>query len=167
MLTTSLVHVLDQPACIKHSSKTKGLTQDQSSGITEVLSTISVSGGDGLVIQSCPTLCDPMDDSLPGFSVDETSQARILEWIAIPFSRDPSNQGIQSGSPALHVDSLQTELPGKWRCELQPARLLCSWGFPKKNTGMGIPKMYFPQFQFFPHFLILQMKSQTSSLSVL
>ena len=59
VLTTSLVHVLDQPVCIKHSSKTKGLTQDQSSGITEVLSTISVRGGNGLVIQSCPTLCDP------------------------------------------------------------------------------------------------------------
>ena len=37
------------------------------------------------------------DYSLPGLSVNETSQARILEWIAIPFSRDSSNQGIQPG----------------------------------------------------------------------
>ena len=35
-----------------------------------------------LVTQSCPTLCDPMDCSLPGFSVRGILQARILEWIA-------------------------------------------------------------------------------------
>ena len=40
-----------------------------------------------LVIQSCPTLCDPVDCSLPGFSVHEILQARILERVAIPFSR--------------------------------------------------------------------------------
>ena len=40
-----------------------------------------------LVAQSCPTLCDPMDCSLPGFSVHWILQARILEWIAIHFSR--------------------------------------------------------------------------------
>ena len=38
-----------------------------------------------LVAQSCPTLCDPMDFSLPGSSVCGILQARILEWIAIPF----------------------------------------------------------------------------------
>ena len=35
--------------------------------------------------QSCPTLCDPMDCSLPGSSVLGILQARILEWVAIPF----------------------------------------------------------------------------------
>ena len=40
--------------------------------------------------QSCPTLCDPMDCSLPGSSVHGISQARTLEWVAIPFSRGPS-----------------------------------------------------------------------------
>ena len=38
-------------------------------------------------LQSCPTLCDPMDCSSPGSSVHRILQARILEWIAIPFSR--------------------------------------------------------------------------------
>ena len=38
-----------------------------------------------LVAQSCPTLCDPMDCSLPGFSVHGILQARKLEWVAIPF----------------------------------------------------------------------------------
>ena len=40
-----------------------------------------------LVTQSCPTLCNPMGSSLPGFSAHKISQARILEWVAIPFSR--------------------------------------------------------------------------------
>ena len=39
------------------------------------------------VAQSCPILCDPMDYSLPGFSVHGIFQARILEWVAISFSR--------------------------------------------------------------------------------
>ena len=37
-------------------------------------------------LQSCATLCDPMDYSLPGFSVHGILQARTLEWIAISFS---------------------------------------------------------------------------------
>ena len=40
-----------------------------------------------LVAQSCLTLCDPMDCSPPGSSVHGILQARILEWVAIPFSR--------------------------------------------------------------------------------
>ena len=39
------------------------------------------------VAQSCPTLCDPMDCSLPGSSFHGIFQARILEWDAISFSR--------------------------------------------------------------------------------
>ena len=40
-----------------------------------------------LVTQSCLTLCDPMNSSLPGSSVHGILQARILEWVAIPFSK--------------------------------------------------------------------------------
>ena len=40
-----------------------------------------------LVTQSCLTLCDPMDCSLPGFSVHGILQPRILEWVAISFPR--------------------------------------------------------------------------------
>ena len=43
-----------------------------------------------LVAQSYPTLCDPMDYSLPGSSLREIPQARILEWVAISFSRGSS-----------------------------------------------------------------------------
>ena len=38
------------------------------------------------VAQSYPTLCDPMDCSLPGSSVHGIFQARVLEWVAIAFS---------------------------------------------------------------------------------
>ena len=38
------------------------------------------------VAQSCPTLSDPMDCSLPGSSVHGIFQARVLEWVAIAFS---------------------------------------------------------------------------------
>ena len=62
-------------------------------------------GNDVLVAQSCLTLCDPTDYSLPGFSAHGILQARILEWVAILFSGDP---GIEPGSPALPADSLQS-----------------------------------------------------------
>ena len=38
------------------------------------------------LLQSCPALCDPMDYSLPSFSVHGILQARTLEWVAISFS---------------------------------------------------------------------------------
>ena len=41
-------------------------------------------------LQSCPTLCDPMNCSPPGFSVHGILQTRILEWVAISFSRGSS-----------------------------------------------------------------------------
>ena len=44
----------------------------------------------GEVAQSCPTLCDPVDCSLPGFSVHGIFQAIVLEWTAISFSRRSS-----------------------------------------------------------------------------
>ena len=54
-------------------------------------------------LQSCPTLCDPMNYSLPGSSVHGILQARILEYVAIPFSRDLPDPGIEPGSPALQA----------------------------------------------------------------
>ena len=63
------------------------------------------------VTQSCLTLCDPMDGSLPGSSVHGISQARMLEWVAPSFSREFSlTQDLNPRSPALQADSLPTEL---------------------------------------------------------
>ena len=60
------------------------------------------------VAQSCPTLCDPMD-----YTVQGILQARILEWVAFPFSGDLPNPELKLRSPALQADSLPTELSGK------------------------------------------------------
>ena len=67
------------------------------------------------VAQLCPTLCDPMD-----YTVHGILQARILEWIAFPFSRgsfpspgDLPNPGIEPRFPALQVESLSAEPQGK------------------------------------------------------
>ena len=46
-------------------------------------------------LQSSPTLCNPMDCSPPGSSVHGISQARILEWVAVPSSRGSSHPGIK------------------------------------------------------------------------
>ena len=46
--------------------------------------------GESSVAQSCPTLCDPMDCKLSGSSVHGIFQARVLEWVAIAFSRGSS-----------------------------------------------------------------------------
>ena len=43
------------------------------------------------LLKLCPTLCDPTDCSLPGSSVHEILQARILEWVVMPSSSDPED----------------------------------------------------------------------------
>ena len=53
-------------------------------------------------------------------------QARILEWVAMPFSRDLPDPQIEPRSPALQADSLPSELPGK----------------SPKNTGVGCPALF-------------------------
>ena len=67
-----------------------------------------------LVNQSCLTLCDPMDYSLPDSSVHGILQARYWKRVAIPFSRAKfSNPLIEPWSPPLQVDSLLSAPPGK------------------------------------------------------
>ena len=62
-----------------------------------------------LVTQSCLTLCDHMDYSLPGSSAHGILQARILEWVAL-LQGNLLNPGIEPGSPTYYLPS---ELPGK------------------------------------------------------
>ena len=52
------------------------------------------------VALSCPILCDPMDCSLPGSSVHGILQARMLEWVAVSYSRDLPDPGIKPEFPA-------------------------------------------------------------------
>ena len=62
------------------------------------------------VVQSCQTLCDPMD-----YIVHGILQARILEWQPFPSAGDLPNPGIEPRSPVLQVDSLPVEPQGKPR----------------------------------------------------
>ena len=71
-----------------------------------------------LVTQSCLTLCASMDYSLPGSSIHGILQARILEWVAISFSKRSPDPGIESGSPGL-TGRFFTEPPGKPRSTVQ------------------------------------------------
>ena len=66
-----------------------------------------------LVAQLYPTLCKPMDSSLPGFSVHGILQVRLLKWVAIPFSRGSSWAKDQTWVSCTVADSLQSEPPGK------------------------------------------------------
>ena len=59
------------------------------------------------VAQSCPTLCDPTD-----YTVHGILQARIVEWVAFPFSRGFSQPRDRTQVPALQVDSLPAEPQG-------------------------------------------------------
>ena len=91
--------------------------------------------------QLSPTLCDPMDCSLPVSSVYGILQARILEWVAIPSPGDLPNPGREPRSPALQADPLPAELPGKSKNRrdvlissfLQP--FTSGWGHIVSNKG--------------------------------
>ena len=68
------------------------------------------------ITQSCLTLCDPTDCSLPDSSVHGIFQARMVEQVAFPTPGDLSNSVIQPGSPtspALAGGVFTTEPPGK------------------------------------------------------
>ena len=140
--------------------------------------------------QSCPTLRNPMDCSLPGSSAHGIFQARVLEWVAISFSnawnrkvnmkslshvrlfatpwtatyQAPLSLGF---SRQEHWSGLPFPSPmhenEKWKWShsvmsdssrphgLQPTRLLRSWDFPDKSTGVGC------------HFLLQCMKLKSES----
>ena len=70
-----------------------------------------------LVTKLCPILCNPMDYSPPGSSVHGILQARILEWVAIPFSRLSSlTQGLKLGLP--HCRNIPCHLSHQGSSEL-------------------------------------------------
>ena len=77
------------------------------------------------MLQSCPTLCDPIDGSPLGSPVPGILQARILEGVAISFS-----------SACMHAKSLES-CPTLRPYEQQPTRLLCPRNSPGKSTGVG------------------------------
>ena len=73
-------------------------------------------------LQSCPTLCNPVEDSAPGSTVPGILQGRTLAWVAISFSMHESENEVAQSRPH----------------GLQPTRLLRPWDFPGKSTGVGL-----------------------------
>ena len=110
------------------------------------------------VARSYPTLCDPMDYNLRGSSAHGILQARILEWVAISSSTGSSQpkdwprvscisctgrrilyHGASWGAPLSMCMCASRSVMSNtlWPHGLQPARLLCPWDSPGKNTGLS------------------------------
>ena len=79
-----------------------------------------------------------MDCSPPGSSVHGILQARILEWVAIPFSRDLPNREIEPKFPALQANSLPSEPPGKSKNTGAGNLSLLQWIFPTQELNQGL-----------------------------
>ena len=85
------------------------------------------------VTQLCLTLCDSMD-----YKVHGILQARILEWVAFPFSRDLPNPWIKPRSPAFQADSLPTKpLMAVGRGKISVYGTNFSLYFFAKNTSLN------------------------------
>ena len=85
------------------------------------------------VTHSCLTLCDPMD-----YTVHGILQAKILAWVAFPFSRGSSNPGIQPRSPTLQADSLPAEPPRKPKNTGVGSLSLLQWIFLTQGSNQGL-----------------------------
>ena len=79
-------------------------------------------------LQSCPTLCDPIDGSPPGSPSLEFS--RQEHWSGLPFPSPMHENEKWKWSCLVVSDS-------SWPHGLQPTRLLHPWDFPGKSTGVG------------------------------
>ena len=90
----------------KYTEKEKFASLHQSKNINE-------SESESEVVQSCPTLCNPMDCSLPGSSVSGILQARILEWVAMSSSKGSSWPRIQAYVSCITGGFFITKSPGK------------------------------------------------------
>ena len=66
------------------------------------------------LLQSCLTFCDPVNCSLPGSSVHGILQARLLEWIAIPFCRESAWTRVQTQVSCISGRFFTSEPPGSW-----------------------------------------------------
>ena len=78
--------------------------------------------------QSCPTLCGPMDCSVPGSAILGIFQARILEWVVIPYARDFLNPGIEAASlvsPALEDGFFATNTTWETQCNQKKKKFYC------------------------------------------
>ena len=90
-------------------------------------------------LQSCPTLCDPIDGSLPGSPIPGILQARILEWVAISFSNSwkAKSESEVAQSCSTLSDPMDCSLPGSSIHGILQARVL-EWGAIAFSKGKQI-----------------------------
>ena len=89
-------------------------------------------------LQSCPTLCDPIDDSPPGSPVPGILQARTLEWVALlQCMKVKSESEVAQSCPTLR-DPMDCSLPGSSAHGISQARVL-EWGWKSKPQGDPSP----------------------------
>ena len=108
------------------------------------------------MLQSCLTLCDPMDCSLSGSSVHGVLQARMLEWIAMPSSRESFPP--RDGTPISYVFCIDKQGLYHWyHLGMKDfiSTVSCTSGFwwslhlctPSSSTPWGIMSIWSPQIQ--------------------
>ena len=109
-------------------------------------------------LQSCTILCDPLDCNLPGFSVHGVLPARILEWVAMPFSRGSSwpRDRTHVSCVSCTADGFFTSEPpgrpqGPTHCGGNWARLCCNywtcifyspWASTRENPWAAMKTQY-------------------------
>ena len=97
-------------SCVTAASAAISLHRVMTAGLLRMVQ------GEAKATRSCPTLCSLMDCSLPGSSVHSVFQARILEWVTIPFSRgssQPRDQTCFSCTSCIAGRFFTNEPPGK------------------------------------------------------
>ena len=82
------------------------------------------------LLQLCPTLCDPVDDSPPGSPIPEILQERTLEWVAISFSN--ARKSKVKVKPLSHVQLFETPWTEAYQAPL-------STGFSRQEYWSGVP----------------------------
>ena len=109
------------------TDRCRGLTREAQSPLgLKVNTVVSKAAAAAKSLQSCPTLCDPMDGSPPGSSVPGILQARTLEWVAISFTNTCMHAKLLQSCPAL-CDPMDSSLPGSSIRGIFQAKVL-EWG---------------------------------------
>ena len=124
------------------------------------------------LLQSCPILCNPMDSSLPGFSVHGILQARILEWVVMPSSRGssrPRDQTCVSCGSCIAGRFFTYELLRKPSHRWNRVFLFCDWlishNIMSSRATHVIASGWIPfHFVYRPHFVHLFICQWTFSL---
>ena len=121
-------HILHDSLYLRHLKWSNSENPGMKWWLTSIRQTAAVAVAAAMSLQSCPTLCDPIDCSPPGSHVPGILQARTLEWVAISFS-DAWKWKVK-----VKLLSRAQLLATPWTAA---HRLLHPWDFPGKSTGVG------------------------------